>query len=281
MSIYVLQTPSNRRFTAWPLIGIFCIRKKSTGATGRRGWGNRALQSARTDGYAEGGRMDNGNDAKVIRQFDTIAFLPDAWDHNRQYQKYLLQNIGAQCGCALDVGCGTGELTKKLARFSKEVTGIDVSANMIAEARKRNHGENIEYLKISAEEYLEKTEKRFDVIISVAALHHMREETILGSMKNKLTKNGRILILDLVKPKTPAEWIAGAAAALANPVAMLAMRGRLKVTKEEKQAWADHFHYDEYLTTGEVKAIVRRTLGKGKVKRHLFWRYSIVYKNGE
>jgi hypothetical protein len=100
-------------------------------------------------------------------------------------------------------------------------------------------------------------------------------------MKSKLTRDGQILILDLVKTKTIIEWIPGIAAALLNPIVMLLMRGRLRITKEEKEAWAGHFQYDEYLTTAEVKEIVKRSLGKGKVKRHFFWRYSIVYRNNE
>ena len=39
----------------------------------------------------------------------------------------------------LDVGCGTGELTKKLALSGKEIIGIDVSENMLHEAQKRNN----------------------------------------------------------------------------------------------------------------------------------------------
>jgi 2-polyprenyl-3-methyl-5-hydroxy-6-metoxy-1,4-benzoquinol methylase len=225
--------------------------------------------------------MDNGNDINVIKQFDKIAFLPDKWDHNQQYQKYLLKNIPKKCNCILDVGCGTGELTKKLTFFSKEIIGIDVSENMINEAKKRNYDEKINYIKISVEKYLERTEKQFDVIISIAALHHMNEEEILKLMKNKLTRDGKILILDLVKTKTIPEWILGITAALLNPIIMLIMRGRLKITKEEKEAWSGHFEYDKYLTTNEVKDIVKRALGKGKVKRHFFWRYSIIYRNGE
>jgi hypothetical protein len=104
----------------------------------------------------------------------------------------------------------------------------------------------------------------------------MNEEAILKIMKEKLTKDGRILILDLVKTNTIIEWISGIAAALLNPIIMLIMRGRLKITKEEKEAWAGHFRYDKYLTTNEVKNIVKKSLGKAKVKRHFFWRYSIL-----
>jgi 2-polyprenyl-3-methyl-5-hydroxy-6-metoxy-1,4-benzoquinol methylase len=224
-------------------------------------------------------RMENGNDENVIKQFDKIAFLPDEWDHNQQYQKYLLKNIPKNCNCILDVGCGTGELTKKLTHYSKEIIGIDVSENMINEAKKRNCGERIKYIKISVERYLKETKKQFDVIISIAALHHMNEEKILETMKNRLTKGGKIIILDLVKGSI-VDYIVAIIAVPLSIIFRLKNNGKIKVTKEQKEAWEGHFHYDKYLTIKEVKNMVRKKLGKAKVKKHLFWRYSIVYKNG-
>jgi hypothetical protein len=100
-------------------------------------------------------------------------------------------------------------------------------------------------------------------------------------MKNKLAKNGKILILDLVKTKTITERVLDITATLLNPIIMLIMRGRLKITKEEKEAWVGHFQYDKYLTMNEAKSIVKITLGKGKVKRHFFWRYSLLYKKAD
>ncbi|MDR2392834.1 MAG: class I SAM-dependent methyltransferase [Treponema sp.] len=224
--------------------------------------------------------MENGHDIRVIKQFDTIAFLQDTWDHNQQYQKYLLQNIPQHCKCILDVGCGTGELTEKLSRYAHEIIAIDVSNNMVQEAQKRNAHEKVTYINIAAEKYLEETDKRFDVIISVAALHHMNEERILEAMKAKLTKKGKIVILDLVKNETVVEYVLSILATVVNPIIRFIMRGRIGIPKEEREAWAGHFQYDTYLTIKEVKKIVTRALGKGKIKRHFFWRYSIVYNQG-
>lgn len=225
--------------------------------------------------------MENGNDLPVIKQFDKIAFLPDQWDHNQQYQKYLLKNIPSHCNCILDVGCGTGELTKKLTPYANEIIGIDVSENMLKEAQKRNDHEKIKYINISVEKYLEERDKKFDVIISIAALHHMHEEKIVELMKTKLTEKGKLLLLDLIKSETVAEYVLSIVAALLNPLVMFIMSGRVKISKEEKEAWAGHFQYDKYLTIREVRKIVKNVLGKAKIKRHLFWRYSIVYSNGE
>ena len=221
--------------------------------------------------------MENGNDINVITQFDRIASLPDKWDHNRQYQNYLLKNIPENCNRILDVGCGTGELTKKLVSFGKELTGIDISEIMLHEAEKRNYDEKIIYIKTSAEIYLGETDKQFDIIISVAALHHMNEERILKAMKDKLTKNGKILILDIVKEKTITDYFLSIIAVILNPIITLIMNGRLRVGKDEREAWAEHFQYDRYLTIIEVKNIAKKVLGKAKIKRHLFWRYSLVY----
>jgi 2-polyprenyl-3-methyl-5-hydroxy-6-metoxy-1,4-benzoquinol methylase len=225
--------------------------------------------------------MENGNDINVIKQFDKIASLPDKWDHNRQYQNYLIKYIPKNCNYILDIGCGTGELTKKLSLFGKEIIGIDISENMVNEAEKRNYDEKIRYIKISVEDYLEETDKQFDIIISIAALHHMNEEKVLKMMRNKLTESGKILILDLVQNKTIVDYFLTIIATILNPLVMLIMNGRLRVSKNEREAWAGHFQYDKYLTIVDIKNIAKKILGKIKIKRHLFWRYSLIYKNGE
>jgi 2-polyprenyl-3-methyl-5-hydroxy-6-metoxy-1,4-benzoquinol methylase len=180
--------------------------------------------------------MENGNDVNVIKQFDKIAYLPDKWDHNQQYQKYLIKNIPKNCDYILDVGCGIGELTKKLTLFGKNITGIDVSENMLHEAQKRNFDKKINYIKTSAENYLDETDKQFDIIISIAALHHMNEENILGKMKSRLNENGKILILDIVKNKTMVDYFLSILAAILNPIIMLIMNGRLKIDRNEREA---------------------------------------------
>jgi 2-polyprenyl-3-methyl-5-hydroxy-6-metoxy-1,4-benzoquinol methylase len=224
--------------------------------------------------------MKNGTDRQVIEQFNRISSLPDNWDHNRQYQKYLIKHIPRGCGRVLDVGCGTGELTKKLSVLSREVTGIDVAENMISEARRRNDAHNITYINVPAERFLAETGDRFDVIISVAALHHMDEQKVLELMKNRLEPDGLILILDLVEDRTPSGLLFSFFAMLLNPVMYLVKRKRFRAAPEEKAAWADHFRCDRYLSVREAKAAAEKALGKAKVKRHLFWRYSIVYRNG-
>lgn len=221
--------------------------------------------------------MDNGRDGGVIRQFDVIADLPDTWDHSQHYQGVLLKGYRIH-GTALDVGCGSGELTRKLKSISETVIGIDVSEKMIETAIARNSDEGITYLKTDVENFLRSTNMQFDLIVCVAALHHMDEEKVLGLMKEALKENGRIAILDLYRQETPAEFILSFLAVLVNPIMMLAKRGRLTITKEEREAWKDHSRYDSYRTIREMKSIAKRCLGNVDIRRHLFWRYSLIYE---
>ena len=220
--------------------------------------------------------MENGKHEQVISQFDKIAELPDTWDHNQQYQKYLLNNL-SKCGSVLDVGCGTGGLTKILSKYADKVIGIDVSPNMIATAEARNTSSNIEYLVTDVESYLDELSSKFDAIICIAALHHMNEESALRKMKNHLNKNGKILILDLYKQNSAVDYLLSGIATAINPFKLLIKRGIIQVTIEEREAWKDHFQFDEYKTIDALREIGRRVFGEIRIRRHLFWRYSMIY----
>jgi hypothetical protein len=58
-------------------------------------------------------------------------------------------------------------------------------------------------------------------------------------------------------------------------------RGSFRNTKEEREAWKDHFRYDKYSTIKEIRDIAKKTVGSVKIKHHLFWRYSLIYVKNE
>ena len=225
--------------------------------------------------------MKNGTTKEVIAQFDVIAKLPDYWDHNQQYQKYLLDYIRNKKGIGLDIGCGTGELTNKLTHYCEKVIGIDISQLMIQEAIKRNNSIRIKFLNNDIEEYLNSSNDFYDIVISIATFHHLDMENILRILKTKLNKDGIILILDLYKTRTLFEYFLSVVATICNPFMYLVKRKSLFNTQEEREAWKDHFQYDEYSTINEVEEITHRTLGNVKIRHHLFWRYSLVYVKNE
>jgi predicted TPR repeat methyltransferase len=64
----------------------------------------------------------------------------------------------------LDVGCGTGLCAKYFIDISDIITGIDVSENMLLEAKKSNGYKKLYH--IDAIEYLSKTTDKYDAIIA-------------------------------------------------------------------------------------------------------------------
>ena len=87
--------------------------------------------------------------------------------------RQLVEDAGVQPGDdVLDLGCGTGALTRAAAEASHtgRVTGIDLSAEMIAHARRLGGGAHYVEGDISR---LAQPEGSVDVVVSALALHHV------------------------------------------------------------------------------------------------------------
>lgn len=109
-----------------------------------------------------------------------------------KYGEGVLALLGAQPGeRILDVGCGTGHLTKKIAEAGTKVIGLDSSAEMIAAARE-NYPE-INFVIADAADF--SFDEPFDAIFSNAALHwvHRVEEAIV-CMSRALKPGGRLVV---------------------------------------------------------------------------------------
>jgi ubiquinone/menaquinone biosynthesis C-methylase UbiE len=69
-----------------------------------------------------------------------------------------------QSGEALDIACGTGRITLRLAEIGLKCTGIDTSDPMLglAKEKARNHGFDITYLNIDMRSF--NLHKKFDLL---------------------------------------------------------------------------------------------------------------------
>ncbi len=56
---------------------------------------------------------------------------------------------------------------------------------------------------------------------------------------------------------------------------------RIFPPREVRDAWAAHAHHDLYPTMTEVRTLCASLLPDAKIKQHLLWRYSIVWKKPE
>ncbi len=216
---------------------------------------------------------------KVQADFDRIARLStDRWDHNSHYHRFLLQHIPPDCTEALDIGCGTGGFARQLAARSEHVLAIDLSPEMVRVARERSrHIPNVEFRVADALAF-EFLDAQYDCIASIATLHHLPLEEMLCKMKRALRPNGVLLVLDLFQPEGRADMLRGALALPVSTLLVLLKTHHLRESAELRAAWADHGRTDSYATVAQVRNTCARLLPGAQVRRHLLWRYSIVWR---
>jgi SAM-dependent methyltransferase len=89
----------------------------------------------------------------------------------------------------LDLGCGDGQLTLRIAETGASVTGADTSSSMVAAARERG----VTADEASAER-LPYASASFDAVFSNAALHWVRDQdAMMGEVHRVLKRGGRFV----------------------------------------------------------------------------------------
>ncbi len=115
---------------------------------------------------------------------DKHAFV---WQHGEG----LLQLLNPQIGeSILDLGCGTGQLTEKIAQAGAEVMGVDRAPTMVEKAR-----ENYPHLHFDiADARNFQVDKPFDAVFSNAVLHWVKEaDSAIASIHQALKPGGRFV----------------------------------------------------------------------------------------
>lgn len=89
----------------------------------------------------------------------------------------------------LDLGCGDGQLTLRLAQNGAEVRGVDASADMVRAARGRGIA-----AEVASAEQLPHADAEFDAVFSNAALHWVRgQDAMIREVHRVLRPGGRFV----------------------------------------------------------------------------------------
>ena len=140
--------------------------------------------------------------------FDEIATVYDESLPAHVVEHYLRKRsafIARTCpaGSALDVGCGTGALAQRLSALGYEVVGVDPSAGMLEIMCARSP--EVTAVKGSGTA-LPFADGSFDVVLTVAALHHIADPAgvrqTLAEMVRVSRPTGRVVIWDH-NPRNP------------------------------------------------------------------------------
>jgi trans-aconitate 2-methyltransferase len=134
------------------------------------------------------------------------ALTPDTWNPS-QYERFrdersrpffdLLALVRARPGMrVVDLGCGTGELTKKLAEhlYARETLGLDSSEAMLAKSR-AHAGGGLRFEKRDIADFADAPGDPWDLVFSNAALHWVpAHEELLAKLTRALAPGGQLAI---------------------------------------------------------------------------------------
>lgn len=218
--------------------------------------------------------------SSIEADFDRLAILDDeGWTANNHYHDFLLKHVPQNCENALEIGCGTGAFARLLAKRSKRVIALDLSSEMIRVARSRSGDfDNLEFELADAMTW-NFPESKFDFICSIATLHHLQQRELFVKMKHALKAGGVLVVLDLVESNSFAERMLDVLGLGVSGSLRLLRNGWLKPPHEVRKAWEQHGKHDHYSTVEQVRTLAEEILPGASVRRHLLWRYSLVFRN--
>jgi len=196
------------------------------------------------------------------------------WNHNTHYHKLLLRELPNQSCSALDIGSGSGLFSFKLSSAFKEVFSLEPDEASCEYSQTRYESQsNMSFINNSFMEYDFKNQ-RFDYISAIASIHHMEFETSLEKMKMLLKPGGKIAVLGLYKESSLSDLLISLVAILPNLIMNT-------LSRQKKERDCEMITSLPEMTIREIKQVSHGVLENCHFRRHLFWRYSLVYKKPE
>jgi len=206
------------------------------------------------------------------------------WNHNDLYHRVPVRHVPPHCDRALDVGCGTGTFARALAEKARVVEGIDRAPEMIAAARAYTpQPSNVHYrvADVLAEDL---GTRRYDFISCLAVVHHLPFATIMPRLREALRPGGVLAVLGLYRERTATDYAVSLAAVPLNWLGI--------ATFAVVRLASIPFHHRDRrtgkgvrppvapaaMTLAEIRHHAGTLLPGSVIRRHLFWRYSLLYR---
>lgn len=198
-----------------------------------------------------------------------VTELAERWNHNIHYHHVVLGALPAGSRSALDVGCGDGWLCRQLRERVPHVVGVDCDSASIELARGQDLDGAIDY---RCEDFLTAAlpAESFDLVTSIAALHHLDPAAALAKMAELLRPGGRLVVIGLARSRLPADLPRELAAVAAQLVHRFVRRQPMWQSPAPT-VWPPPHTYPQ------MRRLAEQALPAVRFRRHLLWRYSLVW----
>jgi SAM-dependent methyltransferase len=126
------------------------------------------------------------------------------WNHSLHYHRLVLGQVPAGCRRALDVGCGEGQLARALADRVPAVVELDRDAPTLDRARRAGGPGGLAYV---LGDLLDAPfpPGSFDLVASIATLHHGDTGTGLRRLRDLVRPGGRLVVVGLARSRSLAD----------------------------------------------------------------------------
>jgi SAM-dependent methyltransferase len=190
----------------------------------------------------------------------------EPWNHNIHHHPLVLDAVPEGAQRALDVGCGTGLLVRRLGERVPSVVGIDRDAPSLEAARAAG-GEGVEYVLGDVLDH-PFVPGSFDLVATVATLHHMHAATGLARLRDLLRPGGALVVVGLARTRAPVDG--------AHDLAGFVATRWLRRTRTETPTTAPMV-WPPPQTFGQVRRTAAQVLPGVRYRRHVLFRYSLTW----
>ena len=162
-------------------------------------------------------KADHSNvDANEIKKFEDLASR--WWDPESEFRPlheinplrcdYINLHSPVKDIKLIDVGCGGGLISEKMAEFGAQVTGIDMgdAPLNVAKLHLLESDLEVEYLKITAEEIAAERAEQYDVVTCLEMLEHVPDPSQVVKACADLVKLGGDVYFSTIN-RNPKAWL--------------------------------------------------------------------------
>lgn len=149
--------------------------------------------------------MKTGQSQRIINEIKHFSDLEHIWwgaktpaGQRRYDNKFLMlkKNCNPKRGYKiLEIGCGDGEFTNRIAKLNCEIIATDITPKVIAKGKKVLKKKNVKFFVDNAESMRFK-DNSFDIVCGISILHHINPQKALKEAYRVLKPGGQIFFTE-------------------------------------------------------------------------------------
>jgi len=187
------------------------------------------------------------------------------WNHNTHFHRVVMDAVPAGASSALDVGTGDGLLAADLRLAIKDVTAVDIDPEVLARAAAEYSG----ITWICGDVMSVKLDRTFDVVASVATLHHLTDlSTAINRLADLTSPGGVMVVVGLARATSARDHLMGLVGAVQH---QWYSRTRSVWEHSAPTVWPPPHSYRQ------VRERARALLPGVRWRQFGMWRYALIW----